>query len=415
MNSVVALQPEPAPVAACTVSRDVCNFDLLISDMETEMGERWGDLSFADALAFLDQPDARALEFLAIAIDASDEADLELVTDLVAAAKEQAVKVILIASSVSPGALHRLMRCGADDFLPYPLPDGALHESIEKTRRPDPPPAPAISVVDNVEQNGGGGRNGALLAVHGIAGGVGATTFAVNLAWECASHDAAGHPRICLLDLDLQTGSVATYLDLPRRDIVSELLSDAENLDSDSLLQSLQLHGERLHVLTAPADMMPLDILSAGDVEKIISIARQNFDIVIIDMPKALVGWTETVLQASDIYFAMMELDMRSAQNTLRFIRLLKSEELPIGKVRFTLNRAPSFANLQAKSRVRRMADSLDIRFDLMLPDGQKQVIQACDHGLPLAENAGKNPLRKEISKLAGSLHGLLTDASTGR
>ena len=39
-----------------------------------------------------------------------------------------------------------------------------------------------------------------------------------------------------------------------------------------------------------------------------------------------------------------------------------------------------------------------------MLPDGGKQVVQAGDHGLPLAETAAKAPLRKEIQKLATSL-----------
>jgi pilus assembly protein CpaE len=52
MTNVAALQPEPAPIVACTISRDVQNFDLLIEDMETELGETWGDLSFADAGLF---------------------------------------------------------------------------------------------------------------------------------------------------------------------------------------------------------------------------------------------------------------------------------------------------------------------------------------------------------------------------
>ena len=65
MTSVATLQPEPAPIVACTVSRDVQNFEILIDDMESEMGEAWGDLGFEDALVFLDQPDAAALEFIA--------------------------------------------------------------------------------------------------------------------------------------------------------------------------------------------------------------------------------------------------------------------------------------------------------------------------------------------------------------
>jgi pilus assembly protein CpaE len=100
-----------------------------------------------------------------------------------------------------------------------------------------------------------------------------------------------------------------------------------------------------------------------------------------------------------------MEQDMRSAQNTLRVIRALKGEELPFEKLRYVLNRAPGGLDLSGKSRVKRMAESLDITIEVQLPDGGKAVTQAGDHGLPLAETAGKNPLRREIQKLAKSVH----------
>ena len=48
-------------------------FDLLIEDMETALGENWGDLSFDDAAAFLQQPEAQDLQFLTIAMDHEDE------------------------------------------------------------------------------------------------------------------------------------------------------------------------------------------------------------------------------------------------------------------------------------------------------------------------------------------------------
>ena len=56
------------------------------------------------------------------------------------------------------------------------------------------------------------------------------------------------------------------------------------------------------------------------------------------------------------------------------------------------------------------MAESLGISIDLQLPDGGKQITQCGDHGLPLAASAAKNPLRKEIAKLAQSLHDLGRD-----
>jgi len=210
-----------------------------------------------------------------------------------------------------------------------------------------------------------------------------------------------------LLDFDLQSGSVATYLDLPRREAIFELLSDTVAMDIDSFRQAMLSFNDRLDVLTAPAEALPLEIIASEDVNRLLDMAVANYDFVIIDMPTTLVQWTETILQRADIFFALMEMDMRCAQNALRFIRALKSEDLPLEKVRYALNRAPKFTDLSAKSRVKRLAENLNISIELQLPDGGKQITNSCDHGLPISETAAKNPLRKEIAKLAKSIYSL--------
>ena len=185
------------------------------------------------------------------------------------------------------------------------------------------------------------------------------------------------------------------------------MLSDSDNLDHEVFSQALVSYEDRLQVLTAPSDIVPLDLLAPEDIQRVIDMARAHFDYVVIDMPSTLVHWSETVLQAAHVYFALIELDMRSAQNALRMKRALQSEDLPFSKLRFAMNRAPKFTDLSGKSRVKRMAESLGISIDLQLPDGGKQVMQGADHGQPLAVSASKNPLRKEIAKLAQSLHEL--------
>jgi pilus assembly protein CpaE len=421
MTSVATLQPEPAPIVACTISRDVQNFDLLIDDMERELGESWGDLGFDDALVFMDQPDAAGLEFICIAVNQEDEGDLARITTIIQTAKSKNIKVILIADQVSPIALHQLLRLGGDDFVPYPLPDGALHDAIERLRKPAPVMAAVPAPHDDDEAGvvptfkAKGDREGVILPVHGLAGGTGASTFAANLAWELATQTPKDGPRVCLLDFDFQYGSAATYLDLPRREAVFELYSDTGSADSDSFLKAMLTFNDKVHVLTAPADMLPLDIVSPDDINRIIDMAAANFDYVVIDMPKTIVAWTETVLTRSHVYFAMMELDLRSAQNVLRMVRALKAEGLPHEKLRFVLNRAPKFTDLSAKSRVKRMAESLDIAIEVQLPDGGPQVTQSNDHGLPMAEQAAKNPLRREIQKLAKSLTDVNKAAESGR
>ncbi|TMV94803.1 pilus assembly protein CpaE [Thioclava sp. BHET1] len=407
MSAAAMMTPEPAPIQACTVSRNVANFDLLIEDMEAELGESWGDLTFDDAALFLGQPDAEALEFIAIAVDGDDEDSLGKISAVITEAKDRGIRVILIAEEVSPIALHQLLRLGADDFVPYPLPEGALHDAIARLGQSQITEVPANI---NTQTISGSGREGVVLPVHGLSGGVGASTFAVNLAWEMATiHDGnkkakSPSPRVCLLDLDLQFGATATYLDLPRREVIYEMLSDTEHMDADSFRQALLSYNDKLQVMTAPADMLPLDLISGEDVGKLIETARAQFDFVIIDMPSTVVSWTETVLNKAQLYFALLELDMRSAQNVLRLLRALKAEGLPTERLRYVLNRAPKFTDLNGKQRVKRLAESLDVSIELMLSDGGKAITQANDHGLPLALSAAKCPLRKEIQKLAGSL-----------
>jgi pilus assembly protein CpaE len=413
MSGGLALKSDPAPIVASTISRDVQNFDLLIDDMETELGESWGDLHLDEARAFLEQRESVGLEFVAIAVDQQDEGDIGLIGELIRAAKAKGIKVILIANELSTQGLHQLMKLGADDFVPYPLPERALHDAIKRIREPAPGTQPAGDTeTSSLDPRPTMDGRSAIFAVQSLAGGTGSTTLAVNLAWELANIDKKRAPSVCLIDFDLQFGSASTFLDLPRREVILEVLSDSQGMDVDAFKQALLDYNGKLSVFTAPSEIIPLDMISPEDVEAVLNLATECFDIVVIDMPTTIVQWTETVLNRVDVFFAMLELDMRCAQNAMRFIRALQSEELPLEKVNFVLNRAPKGLDLNGKSRVKRLADSLGVKISTQLSDGARQVTQSSDHGVPLAEMARKNPMRKDILKLAGNLfEAMLSDA----
>lgn len=404
---------ELPPIKACTVSRDIECFEALIDDMEACLGEAWGDLTFDEAPIFLRQKEAESLEFLAIAMDDKDDPDRmkALISDI----KSKGIKVILVTYDLLPVALHNMMRAGADEFLPYPIPKGELSQAIERVTAPPPaaPIAPAPALIEGPAPNTDAqlpatlNHQGAVFAVQGLAGGTGASTFATNLAWELAHLEKQPTYKVCLLDLDLQFGSVASMLDLPQRPAVIELLTNTDSIDESSFLQSMQHVDEALMVLTAPDELVPLDILRGDDVARLITTARTVADYVVIDMPRTLTDWTETVLNESQLYFAMLEAELLSAQNCVRFKTALAAEGLPIEKLRFVLNRAPKFTDLNGRSRVKRMCESLDIGLEVQLPDGGKNVTQTSNQGEPLGSAQPKNPLRKEILKLAKGIHAL--------
>jgi len=373
------LKAKENPIDAFAIAGDIRRFDLLVEDLDDVMDGAWGSANFKDASKTLSTR-AQDLEFVIVAVDKSDEDDLSHAAEAIKSAKAAGLKVLLVAHDVSPMALHQLMRLGANDFAPYPLPEGALLESIDRLRN--------STGAAGEDTTGPRNRNGLIMPVYGVAGGVGATTFATNLAWEMALYTKKSGKRVCIIDLNFQYGSVSTFLDLPRREAIYELLTDASNMDDESLAGALTSYKTRLAVLTSPLDVLPYDIVSNDDVEKLLKTAAYSYDFVIVDLPQALTNWSETVLQMAETYFCVMEVDMRSAQNMLRFLRSLKAEDLPIDKVQ----------------RVKRLAESLDIDINILLPDGGKTVTQSCDQGLPLAENSPKNALRKEIKKIATAL-----------
>jgi pilus assembly protein CpaE len=411
MASNPVVSPEQGPLRAVTVSRDVQEFDLLIEDMSSELGDAWGDLTFAEAEVFFEQGKAQTLELAVFAVDRIDEPGLDRVGAVIAQARAAGLRAILVAEGLGPVPMHALLRAGVDDFVPYPLPGGALSKAMARVRVVDSRKDPDIfRPAEGVIEPGRSLRElprqtsepGALFAFQGVSGGSGATTIAVNLAWELANGPGPGPAlRICLLDLGLQFGSVATYLDLNRKPLIQDLLTDVSTMDQQAFLSATTSFRDKLWVMTSPAEVLPLDLIGPTEIAGVLELARATFDIVIVDMPNTLTGWTDTVISQADMYYLICELEVRSAQNALRFNRLLQSEGISTDRIQYVLNRAPGWLDSGGRGRIHKMAESLGIRFQAILPDGGKAVREANDQAEPLREAQRRNPLTKAIARMA--------------
>lgn len=391
------LNRSPDPSSEALVFADgFANFDALIEHLDNEFGEtNWREVSNKDASGLIAGMGGKT-PYAIFAISTDVPQAIDGTATMVRQAKEAGFTIMLVVGEISTRSIHRLMREGASEFAPFPDEEGLLADSFQRLRKQ----RMEASMPSASQSSTKSGKPGKILTAYGAAGGVGASTFVVNLAWEMAQLCKKQGAKVALLDFNFQYGSVATYLDVPRREAVYELVSDASMLDHTGLIQALSTYKDRLHVLTAPRDALPLDIVSPGDVSAIVNLAREGFDYVLIDMPQALMNWSEQVYVASDVFFALMEVDMRSAQNMFRFLRTLKAEEMPLDKINFILNRAPGRTDLSGKARVKRVAESLGIQYAHQLPEGGKSVMNACDQGVPLAEAARSNPLRREIAKI---------------
>ena len=253
----------------------------LIEELDAQFGEdQWLEVSGEEAERILSIANPED-SFVIVTLDSDDPEVVEAVARRIRLARQCNLLVLLVVGEVSSRTMHRIMREGVAEFAPYPEPRGALVDAIDRLRL-----ARSSGALPAVTASGAPRRLGKVVAFYGVAGGVGASTMAVNFAWELALATRREGRRVALLDFNFQYGSVATFLDVPRREAVYELLSEAANLDQTGLTQALSTYKERLHVLTAPRDALPLDIVSPSDVDAIIGLAREAFDYVVIDMPQ---------------------------------------------------------------------------------------------------------------------------------
>jgi pilus assembly protein CpaE len=295
--------------------------------------------------------------------------------------------IVATAKEISAEGVRALIRHGVDDFVPQPLEPHSLIDAIEAARR-------------KRYQNRHGRNGGKIITVARAKGGMGATTLAVHLAQELATPAKRQEAkRVCLLDFDVQFGDTALYLDLdPRSDLI-EIAQNPTRLDTALLLAAMTEHKSGLQVLTAPADPMPLDGLRTETVARILDLAQQEFDYVVVDLPLALAGWHETILGMTDKLYVVTQLSVPAIRQTKRLIEIFKDEGLFRLPLSIVLNRHAWRWNERA--RLRQCIKALDHGIEYYLPNDYQRALEAANRGVSLFEINRRNRLCRAVRNLA--------------
>jgi pilus assembly protein CpaE len=157
------------------------------------------------------------------------------------------------------------MRAGATQIVPLPLTPSDFKAALDR-----------IS-TQFITTN----KDARTIAIAGATGGCGATTLAVNLAYEIAHRR---NLRCILVDLSLKMGQVATYLNVEPRHTISDLLRDPGRVDSLLLQASLVRVAQNFQILAGPQRLASPVAASPQAVAKILGTAGQIADVVLIDL-----------------------------------------------------------------------------------------------------------------------------------
>ncbi|MEU3304014.1 MULTISPECIES: AAA family ATPase [unclassified Streptomyces] len=236
---------------------------------------------------------------------------LELIREV--ALRFPAVGVILVTADASPGLYSAAMDSGARGLVGLPI---SYEELVQRVQA-----AAAWSVGVRRHLGSGGdvftGPGGTVVTVSGAKGGVGTTVTAVQLALAAR---ASGR-TVALADLDLQSGDVASYLDVQfRRSIVD--LSGIQDLSPRVLQDAVYAHESGIGLLLAPGEGERGEEVTDRSVRQIVSALRNRYEVVVVDCGSYMNGANAAAIEMADTTLLVTTPDVVAVRAAKRMVRL---------------------------------------------------------------------------------------------
>jgi len=234
------------------------------------------------------------------------------------------------------------------------------------------------------------------IAVFGAKGGVGATTVAYNLAVALAR---TGVFRIALIDGSLQFGDLRALLQVaPETRSIVDLPTD--HLTQAEIAEVMWSDPNGFDVLFAPARVEDAEMVNVRDVEKLFSLLRRMYNIVIIDTPTGVSELTLAYFDAADQIVQVLTGEVATLYQTAIAAQTFQAVGYPPDKVRYVLNRADSTGSLDENA----VRQYLGRKPDFKLSNDGKLVREMNNRGQSLVAHAPQSRIAHDLVELARAL-----------
>jgi len=281
-------------------------------------------------------------------------------------------------------SLYRLLTsAGITDYLVKPLSaeaiDMAMDAAAEVPTTPDGETATA---------------NGKVLAFIGAHGGVGTTTLAVNTAWTIATEL---RKQVAIVDLDLKFGSVSLALDVEPGRGLREALQHPERIDSLFVAGAAIGVADRLYVLGSEEPLEDGVDFHNDALELLLTELRRSFDVVVLDIPRALAVQQQAALADATIA-VVSDMTLLGVRDTLRLSGFAKRAYTD-GKIVTIINRVGS----DRKGEVPKgdFEKGIEGKIDVIVPEDKKTLAIASHSGKAIASVAKRSKVATAMRDIA--------------
>ncbi len=248
-----------------------------------------------------------SFDVVALDLDSDPDLVLELVEET---GSSEPAAIMVFSERNDPKLAIRLMRAGTRECLQLPLERGAVAGALARiTARIDERAGEAAKPE-------GKKTLGGLHVFLGSKGGSGVTTVACNVAIALAQRP---EHSILLIDLALPIGDCALCLGISAGYSTEDALRNSDRLDASLLHNLLVKHRSGVFVLAAPTKVPDIEV-SKDAIDKLIAIARQEFDYVIVDVGSRIDVAAKVLFEDASTIYLVTQTGISELRNSNRLI-----------------------------------------------------------------------------------------------
>lgn len=290
--------------------------------------------------------------------------------------------VIAVGPAQDAKLVLRALRGAVDDYLDQDELEVELEAALGRLRTSD-------------RMQGEAGKVITLLAP---SGGSGSSTLAVNLATVLA----AKYKTTALVDLKLESGDVASLLDLKPQFTIADLCQDVERMDAALFERALVRHDTGVHLLAAPRLLREVEQVSPEAVSQVLQLARSSFPFVLVDLDHSFRKEQAAALRHTDVLMIVLRLDFVSLRQTRRAIEYVVDKGFSQDHIRLVVNRYGQPKEIPYS----KAEEALGMKITHYVPDDPRTVNRANNNGVPMVLDAPSARISKSLSELAYSVNG---------
>lgn len=339
-----------------------------------------GEIENTEEALLEEQPD------LLLLFPADDTSESRLITTLEGLSQKKLLdKIAVVYNDPSLNFMKSAMRLGLRDVLTPPTLEAELNlviDGIKKIRNSPPP------------QN----KEGKVYAFTSSKGGSGSTFIATNVAHTLAENT---NQSVLVIDLHLQFGDAVLFLcDGGAPSTVVDTTQQIARLDASLLVASTLQLQPNLHILPASDDVEKNRAVTPEQISRLVTLARQNYDFIILDISRSLESSCLAALIQADGVFLVGQMSLPFLRGAKRQVNVIQTAGVKSSRIHLIINRFEKRSELALDD----VEHAVGLKVFHTFPNRYETVEGAINRGVPVRKYAGADAISKSFGEFAQRL-----------